>query len=95
VQIYPADLDGDGNTDLVFYGMSSWPQSNFSEVVVAWGDGQGGFTESVYQLPLVSDLVANPPLDADGDGLLDLAMVRTSQDSISVLHNVGGRQFHW
>jgi hypothetical protein len=66
-----ADLDGDGNVDLVFANSFS---GGFAEIdsYIYWGKASGGFGDTPASLPTVGaeDVLA---ADLDGDGDLDLA----------------------
>jgi len=79
-----ADVDGDGAEDLVF-------GSRDMRVVVAFGDGAGGFTRAEnYSAPgLVGELGDLVAADLDGDGDVDVLAVGSDSIAGTVLHNLG------
>jgi flagellin len=79
-----ADLDGDGQLDLIFSG------STGGGVAIAWGRGGGLFDASVTNIG--SGVRSKVDIgDLDGDGDLDLVGVNTGGSTIGI--NNGGRSF--
>ncbi|HVR74538.1 MAG TPA: FG-GAP-like repeat-containing protein, partial [Planctomycetota bacterium] len=78
-----ADLDGDGDLDLV---TSSTPFS------IHLNEGKGSFAKPIrVSVPSLVQSVA--ALDVDGDGNVDLAAAHGDAGSISILRNEGGATF--
>ncbi len=68
-----ADLDGDKNLDVAYYGKPE-------ELVVAFGDGKGGFPRSKrWPIDDGSDVDAG---DLDGDGRADLVLLEATATAI-------------
>jgi hypothetical protein len=86
-RIRAADLDGDGDADLV------WSRSENPTVVgFLWNDGQGGFDadpDSALRLELTTSALA--VFDADGDSRLDVFLAR--ERGFTWYRNLGGRSF--
>jgi len=82
--ITAGDWDGDGDLDLAVVN------SFTDNVTVLLNDGSGGFSEAVGS-PIAVGLGARPVSvtagDWDGDGDLDLAVVNSFTDNITVLRN--------
>ena len=96
VSIPPADLDGDGDLDLVTLNTISVSNSTAfnsgATISVLLNDGNAGFTTSVtYILNPGIESAAIGDLDNDGD--LDLAVLNRRNDSISLLFNINNSQF--
>lgn len=87
------DLDGDGNADLAFLASEGVPASGLTPayvLVVAYGDGKGGLeTPQVIPLSHSAGSVTIAKLDS---GPLP-GIVVGNGDLITVLRNLGGRQF--
>ncbi len=84
-----ADLDGDGNGDIVLAIGRHWPGPN----LLFRGDGTGGFT-SVDTLSTTHDRSYSLSVaDMDGDGDLDLVVSNDRPDPNYVLLNSGVGQF--
>ena len=82
-----ADLDGDGNPDLVFIPLS---QSAPLFLPVYYGNGDGTFAAPVL-LPVSHAYTALVAADVNGDGKPDLIL--SNGGGISVMPNLGGRNF--
>ncbi|MEA5620007.1 ScyD/ScyE family protein [Cronbergia sp. UHCC 0137] len=96
VSIPPADLDGDGDLDLVVLNTISVSNSTAfnsgATISVLLNDGNAGFTTSLtYTLNPGIESASIGDLDNDGD--LDLAVVNRRNDSISLLFNDGNGNF--
>ena len=81
------DVDGDGDLDA--FVVNYWGQAN----QLLLNDGQGGFTESVTQLPgnkYSTDISLG---DLDGDGDLDAFVVNYNRQANQVLLNDGEGRF--
>jgi hypothetical protein len=79
-----ADFDGDGNADIVAL------EGFFSLVQIYYGNGDGTF-QSPVTLPLVRQYMQMQIADMDNDGKPDL--VFTDNKLISIIHNLGNRNF--
>lgn len=89
--IAAADLNNDGNLDLVVVAQNNFAGGTSGTFQVFFGNGDGTF-----QAP-VSYAGANVPYsvavgDFNGDGLPDLA-IGEQNDTIEIFNNVGGRTF--
>ena len=96
VTIPPADLDGDGDLDLVVLNTiavnNSTAFNDGDTISVLLNDGNAGFATSVtYTLSRGIESAAIGDLDNDGD--IDLAVVNRRNDSISLLFNDGNGNF--
>lgn len=77
-----ADLDTDGDEDLVVIGWGAWEEELVVAVAVLWADGEGGFTPELFPI-LAWPATALPfpygglvAADLDGDGSPELAVMR-------------------
>jgi VCBS repeat protein/flagellar hook capping protein FlgD len=85
VAIALGDYDGDGETDAAVVNAYA------NTVSVLLGNGEGLFPRRTRADFAVGDLPQSiASTDLDGDGRLDLVVPNTSENSISVLMNVGG-----
>ena len=82
-----ADLDGDGNPDLVFIPSS---QGSPLFLPVYYGNGDGTFAAPVL-LPVSHAYTALVAADVNGDGKPDLIL--SNGGGIGVMRNVGGKTF--
>lgn len=69
--ITTADVNGDGNADLVVCQMDS---SGAGQILVFAGDGHGGFTQSSSITSLSSTVSTMIPVDVNNDGKVDLVV---------------------
>jgi hypothetical protein len=83
-----ADLDDDGNLDVIV-GKSSFYRDSFP-VSVLFGDGSGGFTPPI-DLTAGQDPLSVAVADLNGDGHLDV--VSGGYDRLSVFYGDGKRNF--
>jgi len=83
------DLDRDGVLDL------AWVSADAQEVVLAYGDGAGGFSEQSVSLSLgdAGAVYRCAVLDMHGDGDLDLVI--GVGGALGALVSQGGRDFAW
>jgi len=84
--LFAADLDGNGDPDLV----TADTRSDSTSVLLNNGDGTFA-PRSVY--PVGDEPVSIFVADLDGDGDLDLATANTGSDSVSILLNDGDGSF--
>lgn len=83
-----ADLNGDGNLDAIS------ANSYLGNVLVLFGDGNGGFgAPAAYTGGKNAYVNTVLPIDADGDGHIDLAVIDTSNTVINILRNNGDGTF--
>jgi FG-GAP-like repeat len=95
INVVAADLDGDGNVDLVM------PNTGLDSICILFGDGHGHFTHAGQ-----SPLVAGPTpfmvavADVNGDGRPDIVVANysghisdTTGDGLTWVRNDGGRHF--
>ena len=96
VRVEPADMDGDGDTDLLVAGMGQvFPNNDrIGTVFILENDGRGAFTKRVVleNTSRVTDVRAG---DFTGDGHLDLAVAQFGYDQgeVSWLERVGPWEF--
>ena len=84
-----ADLDGDGNGDVVLAPDFN-PGSPMGPLAIFYGNGDGTFQEPVY-LPASHRYSQVTAVDVNRDNKLDLVM--TDGAGIAVMMNLGGRKF--
>jgi Bacterial Ig-like domain (group 3)/FG-GAP-like repeat len=84
-----ADLDGDGNGDIV---LAPDPNAgaNFGPIAILYGNGDGTFQPPVL-VPVSHRYSLISVADLNGDGKPDLAM--TDGGSVAILMNLGNRKF--
>src|SRR5262249_12974231 len=81
-----ADLDGDGNLDL----LAALAPSN--DLILRLGNGLGGFAPK-QKLPIGGAAIETALADFDGDGRLDIAATLFNKTQIALLANLGGGAF--
>lgn len=90
--LFAADLDGDGDTDLIGaysgYGTDEYYQAEWFENL-----GRGEFSDRRVIRIEDRDNSALRPLDLDGDGALDLLAVGVSDGEIAWYRNLGAGRF--
>ncbi|HWL55069.1 MAG TPA: FG-GAP-like repeat-containing protein [Paracoccus sp. (in: a-proteobacteria)] len=86
VDIATADLDGDGDLDLLLTSYIS------DALTIAFGDGQGGFTLGV-PIPVTNGPRSVVTGDLDGDGDIDLLATNLSGGVVTVGLNDGNGSF--
>jgi hypothetical protein len=85
-----ADLDADGNLDLVVAALS-FARGVLGSVVICWGNGDGTF-QGGMPLTAGTDEASVVVVDINRDGKADLAAA-SSTNSTGILLNQGGRRF--
>ena len=86
--MYTADVDGDGDIDIV---SGSW-----SDDTIAWheNDGTGNFTAGEHILSGVVDKIRGVlAIDVDGDGDMDLISASVDDDTVAWYKNDGSQNF--
>jgi sugar lactone lactonase YvrE len=91
--IATADINGDGNTDLIVVQQSS-SSSSGGEVVIFFGNGEGTFTQAPSTTPLPSVVSSVIPADLNGDGHVDLVLSGVGASSVTVLLGKGDGTFN-
>ena len=87
------DVDGDGNADVVFLAAESAVDTNLTPapvLVIEYGDGKGGFA-AAQVIPLSHTFGFLTPAKLDSSG--SRGIVLGNAGMVSVLRNLGGRQF--
>jgi hypothetical protein len=84
-----ADLDGDGNGDIVLAPDPN-AAANFGPMAILYGNGDGTFQTPVL-VPVSHRYSLISVADLNGDGKPDLAM--TDGGSVAILMNLGNRKF--
>jgi hypothetical protein len=84
-----ADLDGDGNGDIVLAPDPN-AEANFGPMAILYGNGDGTFQTPVL-VPVSHRYSLISVADLNGDGKPDLAM--TDGGSVAILMNLGNRKF--
>jgi hypothetical protein len=88
-----ADIDGDGNPDLMFLANDAAPDSSIASayvLVIEYGDGKGGFAASQI-IPLSHPFVFMTLATLDSSG--HPGIVLGNSTLLSAVRNLGGRQF--
>ena len=86
------DLDGDGNLDAIT-SSSNYPAGGSGSVMVAWGDGAGGFAQTT-QVDTGNYFNEMAIIDVDLDGNQDIVVcAATSTQRVYWMPNLGSRQF--
>ncbi|MCC6545611.1 VCBS repeat-containing protein [Candidatus Sumerlaeota bacterium] len=85
----PADMDGDGDKDLVFIAYASFGED--SVLYVYANDGMGNFTQRSQRTIEFADGLAI--LDADADGDRDVALAYDAPERIACFRNNGDGSF--
>ena len=88
--IAAADVDGDGNSDLV---VSQEDSSGNGEIVVFFGHGDGTFTMASSSTSVISTASSIIPSDVNGDGKIDLMLSGNGQSGITILMGNGDGTF--
>jgi hypothetical protein len=92
-----ADVDGDGNGDLVvvYYNSAYNPvdatQTTPNQVYIWWGNGDGTFNATPLVLTVNRNYYLGAVADMNGDGLPDLVL--SDGSLVGILYNQGGRSF--
>jgi hypothetical protein len=88
--IATADVNGDGNADLV---VSQTDSSGNGEIVVFFGHGDGTFTTASSPTSVSSDAASIIPADINGDGKIDLVLSGNGGSGITILLGNGDGTF--
>lgn len=82
-----ADLDGDGDQDLMVGNIGTTTQTSFT-ISVRFNDGTGSYLPG-YELSTPDRATSIAPGDVDGDGDLDIVVTNSGAGVISVYNNPG------
>jgi hypothetical protein len=88
--ITTADINGDGNADLVVSQMDS---TGKGEIAVFFGHGDGTFTQSSSPNSVGSTAASIIPADINGDSNIDLVLTGLGQSGITILLGKGDGTF--
>ena len=80
--IATADINGDGNADLI---VSQEDSSGNGQIVIFFGNGDGTFTQSSSIISVASIASEIVPADLNGDGKMDLVLAGVGQSGITIL----------
>ena len=83
--IATADINGDGNSDLI---VSQQDSSGNGQIVILFGNGDGTFTQAPSMISATSIASSITPVDLNGDGKIDLVL-----SGITVLMGEGDGTF--
>jgi len=90
--IATADINGDGNADLIVVQQGSSTSSG-GQVVVFFGNGDGTFTQASTAASVTSTASSIIPADLNGDGNIDLVLSGNGQSGVTVLLGKGDGTF--
>jgi sugar lactone lactonase YvrE len=90
--ITTADINGDGNVDLIVVEEAS-STSSAGQVVIFFGNGDGTFTQASSTTPLASVANSILPVDLNGDGNVDLVLGGVGSSGIAILLGKGDGTF--
>ena len=89
--IATADVNGDGNCDLV---VSQQDPSGYGQIVVFFGHGDGTFTMASSLTSVNSTAPSIIPSDLNGDGKIDFVLTGNGQSGITILLGNGDGTFN-
>jgi hypothetical protein len=90
--IASADINGDGNADLIVMQQGSTTSSN-GEVVILFGAGDGTFTQASSTTSVASVANSIIPADINRDGNVDLVLAGSWTNGITILLGKGDGTF--
>jgi hypothetical protein len=90
--IATADINGDGNADLIVVQQGS-STSPGAQVVIFYGNGDGTFTQASSTTSLASVASSIIPADLNGDGHVDLVLTGVGASGITILLGKGDGTF--
>ena len=90
--IATADMNGDGNADLVVVQQGSSTSSG-GQVLILFGNGDGTFTQASSKTSIASVASSIIPADLNSDGKMDLLLTGVGQTGITVLLGKGDGSF--
>jgi sugar lactone lactonase YvrE len=90
--IATADINGDGNADLILVQQSSSTSSS-GQVVIFVGNGDGTFTQASSTTTVASVAYSILPADLNGDGKIDLVLTSVGSTGNTILLGNGDGTF--
>jgi len=97
-----ADMDGDGDLDLIQAGLEKSDCKHCTVTGIVWNDGRGNFNKhNTTHLPQYAEVYFQVPevsaADLDGDGDLDIVLSRVGHNyagsAVSIIENLGNKKF--
>ncbi len=87
-----ADVDGDGNDDIVLLTQATNEGSKPNQLLIWWGNGDGTFSAAPQFYNLARNYTLGAVADMNSDGLPDIIL--SDGQIVSILYNLGNRTFH-